>query len=193
MLQFAVCVQLPVSPRRWRRRETTRRTSVARVCRRSLARTDNTLMMVLVDKAQRLSSVRNFAQTGADGLAPDQSRSYPIPFEHSMALRCLQGMSFLALDAQQWDQNGANIIDIVAPGAELRQITPHMQLNPTGSLQVRELEQLSRRGVYMRMPDRYPLPPADICCRLRPARRYTYDAKRRCVSLPWSRHSIVKF
>lgn len=45
---------------------------------------------------------------------------------------------------------------------------------------------------FTRMPDRYPLPPGEH--QLPPASRPSInDTKRRCVSLQWSCHSIVKF
>lgn len=62
-----------------------------------------------------------------DGTEPGLVLSWPMSFTHPLALCCLQGMTFLALDAARWHaERNICLIDMVAPGNELRQIVPHM-------------------------------------------------------------------
>lgn len=64
---------------------------------------------------------------GRDGTEPGLVLSWPMSFTHPLALRCLQGMTFLALDAARWHaERNISLIDMVAPGNELRQIVPEM-------------------------------------------------------------------
>ncbi|KAH9928831.1 uncharacterized protein B0H18DRAFT_1210022 [Fomitopsis serialis] len=60
----------------------------------------------------------------SDDLKSGLVLSYPIDFTDPRVLLCLQAMTFLALDAQKWDDDGKRIVDILAPGDELTQIRP---------------------------------------------------------------------